>query len=322
MVRIKNLDVEVAVSLMAYSLCSVSMIILNKMATFSYNLRYPNAILFLQNAGALLLVVLAKKYGFVDYPAFSMAVAKRWFPLTLLFIAMLFTSFKSLDLLSVTVQTVLKNTALILTALCDKRLYAKHLTPGMYVSFVLLVFGGVFGAKGDTWATVSGVLWTLANVVITTCYTLYMKALTKELGDNLGRYGPVFYNNLLSLPILFIFGLVEFPALGAAVQKGGFGAMAVMVVMTAVCSGMTFCVFRCISITSPTTFSVMGAFNKIPISFLGIILFHQYPTPLGYLGLVISIAGSSLYTYESLKSGNAGKPKSDAPPLREDKNLV
>lgn len=40
----------------------------------------------------------------------------------------------------------------------------------------------------------------------------------------------------------------------------------------------------------------MGSLNKIPVSFLGAILFKQIPSAWGIVGIIIGITGGSLYS--------------------------
>ena len=230
----KHLDSEVPLSLLAYSLCSISMILLNKLVMSSYGLDFPMGLLFMQNGAALLLVVAAKRLGFVHYPEFDVKVARRWLPLTLLFVAMLWTSMKSLKTMSVAVQTILKNLATILTACGDAYFFEKKLTAGMFGAFGLMVLGSYLGSSNDKWVTPEGIFWTLLNVTITSGYLLYMKVLLGNVTKEIGRYGPVFYNNLMSLPFLIIPAAPTLGEMVHAIADSTPGAWFCVVAMVAV----------------------------------------------------------------------------------------
>jgi GDP-mannose transporter len=277
------------------------MIILNKLVINTYNLNYPMVLLFLQKICALVLIVACKALGVLHYPAFDIKVARRWMPLTLLFVAMLWTSMKSLGLMSVAVQTILKNLAIILTAFGDSYFFGKKLTSFMFVSFAMMVLGSYIGSVDDKQVTFWGLFWTFANVLVTVAYVLYMKLLLGNESKEIGRYGPVFYNSLLSLPFLLPAASSDISLFFQDVKAhSGPRAIFCLTAMMFIGAVMTFATFWCMRVTSPTTYSVTGALSKIPLALLGIVIFDHYPTPMGWLGIVVALSGGFLYTYLNL----------------------
>lgn len=296
---------EVFASIVCYSTCSISLILLNKLVIGTYGLNYPMGLLFLQNLCAFGLVAGCKAAGLISYPAFDMRVVRKWIPLTVLFVLMLWTSMKSLHSMSVAVQTILKNLAMILTALGDSYFFDKKLTRGMFGAFLLMALGSCVGSAGDPWVTAVGLFWTFANIACTVGYVLYMKVLLGHVSKEIGRYGPVFYNNLLSLPFLLPAGLTSLPDLFADIAVAPPGALACLFCMVVAGSVMTFATFWCMRATSPTTYSVAGALNKIPLALLGIIIFGHIPTFMGWVGIGVAFSGGFLYTYLNLPKGPA-----------------
>ncbi|RNF18746.1 GDP-mannose transporter [Trypanosoma conorhini] len=291
---------EVVASVLSYSICSMSMIILNKLVMFTYGLNFPMGLLLIQNSGAVLLVSFGKYMRWLHYPDFSLEITKKWIPLTFLFVAMLWTSMKSLHTMSVSMQTIIKNLAVIFTAFGDSRFFKKRVTPIMYFSFCLMILGSYMGAKGDQWVTAWGVFWTFANIAATVSYTLYMKLLLGDVSAQIGRYGPVFYNNLLSLPFILAASLKSFPDMLSGFSEATFGALFAVVAMVFAGSVMTFTVFWCMKETSPTTFSVVGAVNKAPLAIMGMIVFKQFPTATGYLGIFLALDGGLIYAFTNV----------------------
>ena len=291
---------ETAFAIAAYSCCSVSMILLNKLVMATYELDFPMGLLFMQNLFALCLVVSAKRMGWVFYPDFDTKVVKKWLPLTILFVLMLFTSMKSLKLMSVAVQTILKNLATIITALGDMYLFEKKLTPPMFGAFALMIFGSYLGTAADPWATPWGLFWTFANIAATVAYVLYMKTLLGSVSQEIGRYGPVFYSNLLSLPFLFFPAFPTLPAMFAKIGETPAGGLVCLTLMLFVGAVMTFAVFWCMRLTSPTTYSVVGSLNKIPLAVFGMLIFKHAPTALGAVGIMFALGGGMLYTWLNL----------------------
>ena len=112
-----------------------------------------------------------------------------------------------------------------------------------------------------------------------------MKHLLNETGVNLGNFGPLFYNNLISFPLLFFFAgiLNEIPSL----LKFNFSdQIGLFLFIGLILDGpfIAFSSFWCIKVTSATTYSIIGSLNKIPLSILGELFFHQQMSFMGRIG--------------------------------------
>jgi GDP-mannose transporter len=118
------------VSCILYTLCSVSMVLLNK--AISSNMepevkkRLPDlAIVFYQCIIAVILVECARLLKVVEYPLFNFRTAKSWLPVNLLFIGMLCSGFMSLVYVSVPMVTIFKNLTNLITVWGDWYLFGE-----------------------------------------------------------------------------------------------------------------------------------------------------------------------------------------------------
>eukprot|EP00756_Hemistasia_phaeocysticola_P027307 Hpha_TRINITY_DN16110_c0_g2::TRINITY_DN16110_c0_g2_i1::g.5012::m.5012/K15356/VRG4, GONST1; GDP-mannose transporter len=295
-------SVEAASSVVFYFIVSISMVLLNKLVTSKqgHGFNFPMMLVFFQNFSATVAVVIAKQVGGVEYPGLKVAYVKRWLPLTFIFTGMLVTSLLSLRTMSVAVVTLLKSFAIICTALGDHLLFGHPLTYMMVFAFALMYVGSCLGGGTDAWITTEGLIFSLLNVACTSGYQLYMKGLLDDVKKDLGRWGPVFYNNLLSLPILV--GPTLLTMTGENGWLASFGrltdwAKCWILIMCILSPFMTMSTFWCISATSPTTYAVVGGMNKIPLAFFGMVLFNQWPTLAGLIGVVIGLSAGFVYTW-------------------------
>ena len=64
----------------------------------------------------MLAISISKAAGFITYRDFNTDEARKWFPISLLLIGMIYTSAKALQFLSVPVYTIFKNLTIILIA--------------------------------------------------------------------------------------------------------------------------------------------------------------------------------------------------------------
>eukprot|EP01064_Diplonema_japonicum_P014344 TRINITY_DN2194_c1_g1_i1.p1 TRINITY_DN2194_c1_g1~~TRINITY_DN2194_c1_g1_i1.p1 ORF type:complete len:364 (+),score=75.19 TRINITY_DN2194_c1_g1_i1:33-1124(+) len=289
---------EMPVSIACYTTCSVSMILLNKLIIDSKGFHFPFVLVFFQNLSAVVVVISLKLLGVIDYPGLKEKLIKRWLPLVVLFVGMLMTSLMALKTMSVPVQTLIKSLAIFVTAAGDSFLFGRVFNKLMVFSFVLLIMGSLLGATTDRWVTMEGLVWSFSNVACTSGYQLYMKGVLNDLKDTMGKWGPVYYNNLLSLPPLLLPVMYDFNGWFAKLKtlddSTSITYITLMILISAV---MTMSSFWCMRVTNPTTYGVIGGMNKIPLTLLGIWIFEQYPTTTGAIGIVSAIAGGLVYTH-------------------------
>ncbi len=118
-------------SCVLYSVCSVSMVLTNKVISTSVadkaHLPQYSIILF-QCLLATIFVEAAKYFNFVEYAPFNMNIAKAWLPLNFLFIGMLCTGFFSLVYVSVPMVTIFKNLTNLVTVFGDWYLFHEKYT--------------------------------------------------------------------------------------------------------------------------------------------------------------------------------------------------
>lgn len=87
-----NAAAPIAASL-AYSLCSIGMVLVNKVILSTYGLTYSMSLLLFQSACTAVLVYGLKRTGAVPVEDFRWATARAWLPINLLFLLMLYTGY-------------------------------------------------------------------------------------------------------------------------------------------------------------------------------------------------------------------------------------
>lgn len=68
---------------------------------FNYKANLTFLIVVMQCVVGTILVEIGRRLGYASYDPFNLATARRWLPVSLCFSAMLFTSFKALELMNV-----------------------------------------------------------------------------------------------------------------------------------------------------------------------------------------------------------------------------
>lgn len=127
--------------------------------------------------------------GLITFRDFSSDEARKWFPITLLLIGMIYTGSKALQFLSIPVYTIFKNLTIILIAYGEVLWFGGSVTGLTLFSFGLMVLSSLIAAwadikhavesSGDTSSKVStlnsGYVWMLINCLCTSSYVLGMR---------------------------------------------------------------------------------------------------------------------------------------------------
>ncbi|GBG23893.1 Cullin-3A [Hondaea fermentalgiana] len=287
-------------SCLLYSVSSISMVIGNKLILSTFNFKYEMVLLLAQNLISLSLLRLARALGWYKFEDFELRKALRWFPLNFFFVGMLLTGFYSLQLLSVPMMTIFKNSTNIIVTLGDYLMYGQTVTPGIIACLVLMVAAAAFAAANDITVDRLGISWAICNCFVSAGYVLYMPKAMK--GTDLSSFGKVYYNSSLSIPLVLLLDMVAFGDIAAFTSSSEiYGAYLTIpflsVVLFSGCIGFAISLasFNCVRQTSPTTYSMVGSMNKIPLSILGVIVFKTPLTLKSSVFVTISLLSGILY---------------------------
>ncbi|CAI5756682.1 unnamed protein product [Candida verbasci] len=273
------------VSIFAYCLSSILMTVTNKyvLSGFSFNLNF--LLLAVQSIVCIVTIGSLKSLNIINYRQFNKDEAKKWSPIAFLLVAMIYTSSKALQYLSIPVYTIFKNLTIILIAYGEVIWFGGKVTTMALSSFLLMVLSSVIAYYGDNAAAKSsddlfslylGYFWMFTNCFASAAFVLIMRKRIKL--TNFKDFDTMYYNNLLSIPILLLFTflfedwsseniLKNFPADNRAVT------IAAMILSGASSVGISYCSAWCVRVTSSTTYSMVGALNKLPIALSGLIFF-------------------------------------------------
>ncbi|KNA21057.1 hypothetical protein SOVF_046740 isoform A [Spinacia oleracea] len=265
----------------AYCFSSCSMILLNKVVLSTYNFNAGISLMFYQNLISTVIVVVLSICGFVSVEKFSWKLVRVWLPVNTIFVGMLVSGMYSLKYINVAMLTILKNVTNIITAVGDYYLFRRHQNQKVWTAMFLMIISAVTGGVTDLSFDATGYAWQLINCVLTASYSLTLrmvmekaKQLTKS--GSLNEVSMVLLNNSLSLPfgliLILMFdewsyvrnaNVITMPMFWAAATLSGLLGLAI-----------SFTSMWFLGQTSPTTYSLVGSLNKIPISLAGLLLFN------------------------------------------------
>ncbi|KAF9107980.1 GDP-mannose transporter into the lumen of the Golgi [Mortierella sp. GBA35] len=331
------------ISIVAYCSSSIFMTVTNKMVLSQFDFHMNFLLLAIQAAAAVVMLWIFKRFGLITYRRLDTAEAKKWFPISLGLVAMIYTGSKSLQFLSISVYTIFKNLTIILIAYGEVLWFGSKVTPMMLLSFSVMVLSSViagwsdinFSSLASSASALSselrqlepynpGYMWMAANCLASAAYVLYMRKRIKHF--NFKDYDTVYYNNLLSFPVMLVLSMC-LEGWGSGELERTFApevrsSLTIAILLSGISSFMiSYGSAWCVRCTSSTTYSMVGALNKLPVAASGILFFGEPATTGNVSGIFLGLIAGLLYSYSktdqahknlALANGSTLSDKSDA----------
>ncbi|KAG9398290.1 GDP-mannose transporter into the lumen of the Golgi [Aphanomyces cochlioides] len=303
-------------SCIAYSIMSNAMVLINRYIVGQkyYNFQEKSFVIITQVAIGVVVLEIVKMQGYIKYENFSWETAKRWAPVTFFFVAMLYTGTLATAGLPIHIVTVFKNVSNILTVIGEWRFFGEGVGPIVIASLLVMLLGAILTSYSDvggkpTHSTMMGYFWMFMNCICTSSYVLYMRFATSKSTLKLSKFGMAFYNNLVALPLLlppmlangdaftvWSNPLMTDPAFLFVMFLGGVAGI-----------GLNLASFWCVSQTSATTYATVGGLNKVPTTFIGVLLLGEQLTPKTAIFVTFGVIGGMMYGYGKFKDSEAAK---------------
>ncbi|CAG7563734.1 unnamed protein product [Fusarium equiseti] len=335
---LEQLEKSPPLSIVAYCLSSISMTVVNKYVVSGsfWNLNF--FYLTVQAIVCIGTITLCKQLGLIKVLApFDADRARKWFPISLLLVGMIYTSTKSLQFLSVPVYTIFKNLTIIVIAYGEVLWFGGNVTPLALLSFGLMVLSSIVAAwadiqsaingdfgTGDSAAAVStlnaGYAWMGMNVFCSAAYVLGMRKVIKKM--NFKDWDTMYYNNLLTIPVLVICSLLTEDWSAYNFSRNFPDDTRNKIIIGMIYSGLaaifiSYCSAWCIRVTSSTTYSMVGALNKLPIAISGLVFFSAPVTFGSVSAIFIGFISGLVYAWSRVRQtmSSGGSLPTVAPPM-------
>lgn len=121
----------------------------------------------------------------------------------------------------------------------------------------------------------------------------------------------MYYNNLLSIPILAICSLFLEDWSSANINTNFPPSHRNAMIITMILSGLSgifisYTSAWCVRVTSSTTYSMVGALNKLPIALSGLIFFDAPVTVPSVSAILVGFVSGIVYAVAKMKQGKGG----------------
>lgn len=134
----------------------------------------------------------------------------------------------------------------------------------------------------------------------------------------------MFYNNLLTIPVLLVCSLVVEDWSSVNVNKNFPPETRNVMIFTMVVSGLSSVFISytsawCVRVTSSTTYSMVGALNKLPIAISGLVFFNDPVTFPKVSAIGVGFASGLVYTFSKIRQNQ--KPKTGILPTTQGQTM-
>jgi GDP-mannose transporter len=122
----------------------------------------------------------------------------------------------------------------------------------------------------------------------------------------------MFYNNLLTIPVLFLCSFIFEDWTHDNIAKNFPVASRNSLIIGFIYSGLatifiSYCSAWCIRVTSSTTYSMVGALNKLPIAVSGLIFFAAPVTFGSVSAIIIGFISGIVFTWSKVRQTQMNK---------------
>ncbi|CAI4061091.1 hypothetical protein SUVZ_05G1110 [Saccharomyces uvarum] len=315
-------------SILSYCASSILMTVTNKFVVNRDNFSMNFVMLFVQSLVCTLALCILRAVGVAKFRSLNRTDVKSWFPISFLLVLMIYTSSKSLQYLDVPIYTIFKNLTIILIAYGEIIFFGGKVTSMELSSFFMMVLSSVVATLGDqqamaiklspledldqdlvestTFVLNPGYLWMFTNCISSALFVLIMRKRIRL--TNFKDYDTMFYNNILALPLLIVSSIImeDWSADNLSMNLSP-DSLTAMIISGLASVGISYCSGWCVRVTSSTTYSMVGALNKLPIAFAGLVLFNAPRNLLSFLSIFLGFLSGILYAVAKQKKAQKQK---------------
>jgi solute carrier family 35 protein len=285
---------DYVIAAVAYSLCAATLLVINKASVDS--IPSPAIVVASQLLFSAVAVKVLVYYGKVEAESLEIEKTKKFIGVSLLFTLCLVTNVKALKSTSVQTVIVMRACSPIFVALFDW-LYLKTGFPHSttWACLAGIAVGALIYCIFDDGFNMSSVLWPLIYFVSICSEMVFVKHIINTV--EMSTWTRVYYNNMLGLVPVLLFGLVFGEYNTVSEKPITFGGCFVLLLACIVGLGISFAGFHARKLLSATSFTVLGVSNKFISITLSLIFIKSSKSVsmISLFGLFLCIVCATLY---------------------------
>jgi solute carrier family 35 protein len=283
---------KIIIGIVAYSLCSSSLLLLNKVAV-TY-LPSTAFVLLCQFISSLAVVKFCGLFGWLDVDELSWEKVKKFYGVSLFFSACLYTNVMALKYANVETLIVFRALSPIAVSVCDFFFMDMEL-PNLrsWIALFTIVLGAGAYVYFDGAFKLDSYVWVVAYFISIVSEMVYVKHVITEV--KMTTWGRVYYNNFLSILPVLIFGFIFNDYEGLLTHTWSFESIFFLLLSCVVGVGISYAGFYLRALVSATSFTVIGVVNKLATTVANVMVWDKHANSYGIVALLFCILGGTFY---------------------------
>eukprot|EP00934_Nitzschia_sp_Nitz4_P008433 Nitzschia sp. Nitz4//scaffold3_size479765//467195//468396//NITZ4_000194-RA/size479765-augustus-gene-1.590-mRNA-1//1//CDS//3329551040//8423//frame0 len=324
-----NKNQEVILSILAYSLCSGTLVLLNKL-TLHY-LPFPSLVVVFQLVACVAIIYGANYAGYIPVDPLKWEYVKPYLLYIFFFSTGVYCNMRSLSLANVETVIVFRALTPVVVAFLDALFLGREWpSTRSWIGLLTLVVGAYsYACQDEKFQTqgMSAYFWPSLYMIIIALEMAYGKNIVKSVPLET-RSGPVVYTNLLGiLPMMFLATMKSEYSKFWDFYWANDGyrippqSIPYLILGTLVGTGIGYSGWWCRSVVSATSYTLIGVMNKCLTILLNLVIWDQHATPAGIASLFVCIAGGIIYQQSPMRGEKpVAVPKHSPPQNKETEN--
>jgi len=297
-------QMEVGVSVVAYSICSGSLVLLNKLIL--HRLPYPSLVITFQLCAALAFIFSAKHGGYLQVDPLKWEYVVPYLYYIVAFAMGVYCNMRSLSVSNVETVIVFRALSPCLVAMLDAIFLGREYPSNRSWAGIGLIVLGAYGyASFDEEFQTQGMsayFWPVCYMCIISFEMAYGKKIIRSV-DLKTLSGPVLYTNLLGIAPMLLFAAMggEYTKLynDITADEDGFvlpkGTIPLVIMGCIAGTGIGYSSWWCRDKVSATSFTIVGVMNKCLTIVLNYMIWDNHAKPQGIACLSLCLVGGSIY---------------------------
>jgi drug/metabolite transporter (DMT)-like permease len=312
-------NTQVIFAVAAYSFCSGSLVLVNKLVL--HHLPYPSLVITFQLWAALIFIQVADAFQLIDVDPVRWKNIKPYLAYTVAFSLGVYCNMKSLSMSNVETVIVFRALSPLLVSVADALFLGREWPSARSWTALSVIAAGAYGyAMTDEQFKTQGIMayfWPTLYLFVISFEMAYGKKIISGV-DLKTRSGPVLYTNMLGWPPMLGFAWMggEYSrfyndSINHALKDEPLFSTAAIVLSLLGCvvgTGIGYSGWYCRDKVSAASYTLIGVINKCLTVLVNLLIWDNHASMEGIASLSLCLVGGVFYQQAPMKKEHVESP--------------